>query len=125
LFDSPFNRYAASAARRTEALHKWHWQTVYDFHRWHRWWRKQPENRRGPEPKFCPAFVADRPWHKRATFHGVAGFKVYPKTLVDHGVVALYHAARAPQAEPVAPLSPETCQQIESLYLEVARYFMV
>ena len=23
-------------------LHKWYWQTVYDFHRWHRWCRKEP-----------------------------------------------------------------------------------
>ena len=85
---------------KLKRLHKWHWQTVFDFHRWHRWWRKKEEHRRGPEPKFCPLFVEDRPWYKRVQTRGSSGFKVYPKTVVDRGIVDLFRQARVPQPEP-------------------------
>ncbi len=28
---------------KLKRLHKWYWQTVYGFHRWHRWWRKEEQ----------------------------------------------------------------------------------
>ena len=110
--------------RKLKSLHKWFWQTAHDFHRWHRWWRKQPPNRIGREPMVCSIFLTDRPWYKPAMFHGVSGYKLYPKTLEDHGMVALYQAARIPQAEPVALFDAEMRQRIEKLYLEVAKSFM-
>ena len=109
--------------RRLRLLHGWYWQTVYDFHCWHRWWRKEPQNREGAEPKFCPAFVQDSVWYKPVLFHGEPGHKVYPKTVVDHGIVDLYQSARLPQAEPVVPFDAETIERIESLYSKVAAYF--
>lgn len=100
---------------KLKALHKHYWQSLYDFHRWYRWWRKQPENRRGAEPPVCPLFVLDVPWYKPVTIHGVAGFKVYPRTIVDHGIVALYHAARRPHPSQVEPFDAETERRIQEL----------
>ena len=37
-------------------------------------------------------------------------------TVIDHGVVHLYRAARTPQPEPVAPFDAETKERIELLY---------
>ena len=100
-------------------LHKWYLQTVYDFHRWHRWWRKQEQNRIGPEPKYCSVFVEDKVWLKPVKFHGENGFKVYPKTVIDHGVVELCQSARIPQPEPVQTFDTETVNRIELLYGQV------
>ena len=86
----------------------------------HRWWRKQPENRRGPEPRISPLFVVDTPWYKQVQIHGVAGFKVYPRTVVDHGIVALYQAARRPQPSPVEPFDDKTVKRIEELYSQLS-----
>lgn len=107
---------------KIKLLHKWYWRTVYDFHRWHRWWRKEPQNRRRAEPRYCPLFVENVPWYKPAQVHGVAGFKVYPKTVVDHGVVDLCRSARTPRAEPIAPLDEETRRRIDTLYGKLTSY---
>jgi hypothetical protein len=103
-------------------LHKWYWQTVYDFHRWHRWWRKEEQNRKGQEPAYCQVFVQDQPWYKPVRHRDVAGFQVYPKTVLDHGIVSLYQTARKPQSDPVAPLDDETVRRIEELYSQVQAY---
>ena len=103
-------------------LHKWYWQTLYDFHRWHRWWRKQEQNRRGSEPIYCPVFVKDEPWYKAVQFHGVDGVKVYPRTAVDFGIVSLYQTARSPQDAPVAPFDVATVEQIEDLHSKVSAF---
>ena len=108
---------------KLKRLHKWCWQSLYDFHRWHRWQRKEPQNRFGPEPTFCPALVEDKIWHKPVRIRGENGFKVYPKTVVDHGMVALYQIARMPQAEPVKSFDRETIRKIEALYFKAAEYF--
>lgn len=108
---------------KLKRLHKWYWQTVYDFHRWHRWWRRQPQNRTGPEPLYCREFVDNRPWRKPVCHHGQEGFKLYPKTVVDHGVLALYQSARMPQADPVTPFDAETRAAIEALYEKVRTHF--
>jgi hypothetical protein len=108
---------------KLKRLHKWYWQTVYDFHRWHRWWRKEPQNRTGPEPSYCRAFVEDKIWRKPVRMHGEDGFRLYPKSVVDRGVVSLYQAARMPQAEPVQPFDTETRAAIESLYDKVSPHF--
>ena len=108
---------------KLKRLHRWYWQTVYEFHRWHRWWRKEPQNRIGPEPKFCPSFVEDKTWFKPVQIRGENGVKVYPKTVVDHGIVDLYQAARMPQVEPVPPFDAETLEKIETLHVKVATYF--
>jgi hypothetical protein len=104
---------------KLKVLHKHYWQTLYAFHRWHRWWRKLPENRPGPEPPVCPLFVIDQPWCKSVTTHGVAGFKLYPRTVVDHEVVALFQTARRPTAEPVEPWEVATTARIEELHAQL------
>ena len=101
---------------KLKRLHKWYWQTVSDFHRWHRWQRKLPHNRFGSAPSYCPLFVEDAIWYKPVRTRGVNGFRVYPKTVVDRGVVSLYHQARLPQPQPVPPLDEATVQHIEALY---------
>jgi hypothetical protein len=108
---------------KLKRLHRWYWQTVYDYHRWHRWWRKEPQNRIGPEPTFCPLFIEDTMWYKPVRIRGENGFKVYPKTVTDHGVVELYQTASTPQPEPVAPLDPETKERIELLYEKTETWF--
>jgi len=104
---------------KLKCLHGWYWQTVYDFHRWHRWWRKEPQNRIGPEPVFCPLFVEDNIWCKSVRIRGENGFKVYPKTVTDHGIVDVYQTARRPHPEPVPPFGAETKERIASLYEKV------
>ncbi len=106
-----------------QRLHRWYWKTVYDFHRWHRWWRKEEQNRVGPEPKFCPHLVEDRVWFKPVEVRGEPGFKVYPKTVVDHGVLALYRQARTPLHDPVDPWDDRTLKIIDSLDLKLTEYF--
>jgi len=108
---------------KLKRLHKWYWQAVYDFHCWHRWQRKLPHNRIGPEPAFCPLFVEEQMWYKPVRTHGVNGFRVYPKTVVDRGVVSLYQQARVAQPQPVAPLDDATVRQIEELYARVEAYY--
>lgn len=108
---------------KLKRLYKWYWQTLYDFHRWHRWRRKQEQNRTGAEPSYCPVFVLDQPWYKPARLGGQDGFKVYPKTVTDHGVVELYRSARVPQSEPAGPLDADTLRKIDQLYWEVAPHW--
>jgi len=102
-----------------KCLYKHYWQTLYDFHRWHRWSRKQPENRRGREPAVCPLFIVEKSWLKPVMIHGEPGMKVYPRTVVDHGLVALYQAARKPQPAPVEPYDEATIRAIAELYARV------
>lgn len=108
---------------RLKQLHRWYWQTVYAFHRWHRWWRKQEHNRVGPEPSYCPLFIEDEFWRKPVRTRGVAGFKLYPKTVTDHGIVPLYQLARRPQPEPVPPFDAGIVEQVETLYSKAVSYF--
>jgi hypothetical protein len=110
---------------KLKRLHRWYWQTVYDFHRWHRWWRKQPQNRRGPEPSYCGLFVVDKGWLKPVLVHGEPGFAVYPKTVVDHDLVILYQTARRPRAdaEAVRPFDAATVARIEALYEQAQAFF--
>lgn len=102
-------------------LHKHYWKTVYDFHRWHRWARKEPQNRIGPEPRFLEEFVNDSVWFKPITVRGESGYKIYPKTVTDHGVVELYQRARMPQPEPVDPFEDSIVRQIDALYEKVVK----
>jgi len=51
--------------------------------------------------------------------HGVEGYKVYPRTVVDRGIVSLYHRARVPQPDPVAPFDAETVQRVDELSSQV------
>ena len=104
---------------KLKGLHGCYWKTLYDFHRWHRWWRKDVQNRTGPEPTFCPLFVNEYVWYKPVRVRGEQGFKVYPKTVTDHGIVDLYQTARIPHREAVVPFDAETHQRIESLYEEM------
>lgn len=105
---------------KLRALKKRYWQANRDFHRWWRWQRKQPENRRGPEPAVCPAFVANEPWFRPRRIHGQAAVRVYPKTLVDHGLLELFAAARRPRAEPPPTFDEETLQKIDLLHAATA-----
>ena len=104
-------------------VHRHYWITVRDFHRWYRWIRKEPQNRIGSEPAYCPVFVENRTWIKSVVTHGVDGYKILPKTLVDHGIVDLYHTARMPSPEPVPELSSDVIEQIENLYDKLNEWF--
>ena len=84
---------------------------------------KRPENRIGNEPKFCAIFVNNRPWLKPITRNGEQGFKRYPKTVLDHDVIRLYHEARMPQAEPVDLFSDQQIAAIKRLYEKVHDHF--
>ena len=96
-------------------LHKHYWIAVRQFHTLHRWFRKEPQNRIGTEPKYCQAFMENVPWAKPVK----AGFKLYPRTVHDHGVIELYQSARVPSREPVESFSPETVAAIEALFVKV------
>lgn len=109
---------------KLKSLHRWYWQTIYDFHRWHRWWRKEEQNRVGPEPRCWPLLVLNQTWYKPVRCHGVDGHKVYPKTVTDQGIVDLYQQARMPQPAPVTPFGAETKARIEALHEQATSYFV-
>jgi hypothetical protein len=109
--------------RQLKDLHRWYWRTVREFHRWWRWQRKLPHNRRGSEPSYCPLFVEDRLWFKLRRSHGQDGFRRYPKMVVDRGVVAWYQAAKTPHRQSPAPLDEVALQQILKLHQAAAAWF--
>jgi hypothetical protein len=108
---------------KLKALKKHYWQTCRDFHRWWRWQRKLPHNRRGAEPKFCELFVEKLAWHRPRRVHGQDAVRHYPRTLVDRGVLAWFAAARQPQQEPPIPFDANTLQEIDRLHAEATSWF--
>jgi hypothetical protein len=68
-------------------------------------------------------FIEDKPWRKPVRTRGVAGFKIYPRTVTDHGIVELYHLARMPQLEPVEPFDAGVAEKIETLYAKAVLRF--
>jgi len=111
--------------QKLKSLKKWYWQSVKDFHRWWRWQRKRPENRRGPEPAFCPVFVRNEPWFKPRRIRGQDAVRYYPQTLIEHGVMELLALARQPQAEPPTPLDESHLRVIDRLHAAAAEWFEV
>ena len=101
---------------KLKQLKKWYWQTVRDFHHWWRWWRKEPQNRRGSEPHFCPCFVLDKLWVHPRQCHGEAAVRYYPKTLTDQGVLAWHATARIPVSEPPSVFVAEVLAEIDRLH---------
>jgi hypothetical protein len=106
--------------RKLKELHKWYWQAVRDFHRWWRWQRKLPANRRGDEPKPCMCFALIEPWRKPRRVHGQETFRIYPMTLTDRGILAWYAAARVPRKKPVPPFAACTLAAIDRLHHDVS-----
>ncbi|MEM6258219.1 MAG: hypothetical protein AAGI37_07890 [Planctomycetota bacterium] len=104
--------------RKLKDLHRWYWFCVYDFHRWNRWQRKQPQNRVGSEPAFCPVFIEDTTWYKPCRRGDDTHYKVYPKKLVDRDIVGLFRRARTPSPGPVAVFEPVLLQSIDELHAE-------
>jgi hypothetical protein len=102
--------------KKLKFLHKHYWQTLYDFHAWWRWERKDEDNRKGPEPSYCSVFVENKSWWKKKRQGGNDSVVYLPKTVVDHGIVELYHKARMPQSEPLEIFSEETLRKINRLY---------
>ena len=109
--------------RKLKELHKWYWETVYNFHSWYRWYRKDKKNQRGSEPKYCEHFVVNKSWYKPVKRHGQVGCKRYPKTVVDHGVLDLFQQARMPQAEPPDPFSESQLKAIDELHEKCKEWF--
>lgn len=108
---------------KVKYLHKRYWETLRAFHQWHRWNNKDPQNRVGVKPVYCPALVVDRLWRKPITRRGEQHYKWYPKTVVEHDVVLRYQTARTPSAEPVEAWSADEVQAIQALYENVKEYF--
>ena len=108
--------------RKLKFLHKHYWIALRQFHTWHRWYRKQTQNRIGPEPTYCPVFVKNEAWIKPVIRDGEPGSKIYPRKVVDHSIIDLFQQARMPQANEVEPFSPEIRENIESLYSLVQEF---
>ena len=109
--------------RKLKYLHRHYWIALRQFHHWNRWFRKEAQNRIGSEPKYCPAFVENSPWVKRFVHKGEHGFKLYLRTVVDHGLVESYHASRMPSPDPVKPFGESEIAKFEKLYQSVKEYF--
>jgi hypothetical protein len=124
VFRSRFGFHPCDTAtyRKLKQLKKWYWETVRDFHRWWRWWRKEPQNRRGDEPQFCPCFVLDKPWVRPRLCHGEAAVRYYPKTLTDCGILTWHAAARTPQSQPPPIFTKEFLAEIEKLHAAVTAW---
>lgn len=69
-------------------------------------------------------FILNDPWYKAVHRRGVDGYRVYPKTVTDHGIVELYQQTRTPQAEPVAPFDVETIARITTLHEKAASHYV-
>jgi hypothetical protein len=108
---------------KLKALKKYYWQTCRDFHRWWRWQRKLAHNRRGAEPKYCELFALNKHWLRPRRVHGQDAVRHYSRTLVDHGVLAWFAAARMPQAEPPIPFDEQTLAAVDRLHTEAASWF--
>ena len=102
-------------------LHKQYFRTLRQFHTWHRWWRREPQNRYGNEPMVCPEFIRPGRWIKPVSIANGAGtgFKIYPAIVNDANVVETYQRSRMPMSEPVTPFSAEQIAEIERLYVKV------
>ena len=103
-------------------LRKHYWIALRQFHQWHRWFRKEPQNQFGVEPQYCPAFVENRLWAKKFIHKGEHRFKLYPRTVVDHGLLETFNAARMPNAQPVPTFDPAEIARLEKLYHSVKQY---
>ena len=124
VFRSRFGFHTCDSAtfRKLKQLKKSYWKTVRDFHRWWRWWRKEPQNRRGSEPRFCPCFVLDKPWVRPRLCHGVAAVRYYPKILTDCGILAWHAAARIPESQPPPVFAEKTLVEIDKLHAAVTTW---
>lgn len=100
-------------------LHKWYWKTLYAFHRWYRWDRKQPQNQVGTKPQYCPLFVLDKEWCRITQGQKYQNVKYFPKTVTDHGIIELYQRARMPHKEPVEVFSNETLAKTNQLHSDL------
>jgi hypothetical protein len=92
---------------KLKRLKKLYWEAVYAAARYERWIRKDPDNRRGPEPKKpCPVWT-EQVWmdSKKRGFHQTS-------LLRDKGVLDAFEEARMPKS------SPEEVQPINMLPFE-------
>ncbi len=105
-------------------LHKQYWIALRQYHRWHRWFLKEPQNKSGDEPKFCSAFVENRIWRKPVSIRGVDGYKWFPQTVVDHDVIEMFRSARIPAVAPVESFSEFQVTAIEQLFEIVRKHFV-
>jgi len=120
-FETKFGFYPTSKETflKLKELHKWYWKTLYAFHRWFRWDRKQPQNRHGAEPSFYDLFILDKVWCRITQGQLHKHYKYFPKTVTDHGIIELYQQARRPSKEPVAVFSKETLERINELHTKL------
>lgn len=119
MFETKFGFYMTSyeTFKKLKELHKWYWNALYDFHRWYRWNRKQPQNRFGTKPSYCSLFVLDTTWYRTTIKqNGHTRVKYFPKTVTDYGIIELYQLARMPHKEPVKPFSKEIVDKINQLH---------
>ena len=110
--------------KKLKAIKKAYWQAVYDFYNWWRWERKEPQNRQGPEPKYNNLFVINKLWCKTSQRKDKDGnvhthYRYFPRTVTDHGFLALYEQARKPNSELVEPFSEETLKKIDEFYAKL------
>lgn len=108
---------------KLKELHKWYHMTLRHLGTWVRWDRKTV-HQHGPEPKYCPTFVENRPeWRDFVDADGNYHCRYYPKKRVDHGICEAYHQARMPRPkEDVEPLDISV-EEIDRLHTEVSAWF--
>ncbi len=111
--------------QKLKFLKKHYWIAIREFHVWHRWWRKEPQSRRGVEPSYCKVFVEDRVWFKFLTRKGERHVKIYPRTVIGFQFCQLFDEARKPNSEPVDRFDVETLAKIGSMYERVRKYLNV
>lgn len=100
---------------KLKRLHRLYWETVSDYFAWERWSRKQPQNRKGPEPTYNKAFIDDMPSFRQRERCG----RWLKKTINDHGIIELYQRARMPSPEPVEAFDEKTLKKIDNLLNKV------
>ncbi len=95
---------------KLKRLHKAFWQQVRKYVAHERWTAKRPENRRGPEPRFCPLFAVPK------VHEPCVGYR---RRCDAHPVRVLFQQARTPSDEPVAPLDAASLKQIDDWLTEL------
>ena len=108
---------------KIKKLHKAYWKTTRDLAKWKRWIRKQPENRIGPEPTYCSAFVATPKWIIGLTPKDVQQWGWRRYACDDRGVLEAYRIGRTPYGTPENTQSVKlSLTHIDFLLAELEKY---
>jgi len=109
---------------KLKIIKKRYWETIYAAARYHRWERKLPKNRKGPEPpKPCP-FIGEQIWGYKKKEDGTTVWAKQPNKR-DQSLLEWLETARMPKATEaeIQPFMKSQFDIIEEVYNKVEDWF--